>query len=116
MDERAKKRFFWGVLLAWIPALPLVFTFFLVFRDLSTSHATGLAAVAGGLAEAYAILGAGLTFVFEVAAIVLLFRSFSRGQLMRSLFTIASLCCSVVILFMFGIFVWVFFFKMPHTN
>jgi len=116
MDERAKKRFFWGVLLAWIPALPLVFTFFLVFRDLSTSHATGLAAVAGGLAEAYATLGVGLTLVFEVAAVVLLVRSFSRGQLMRSLITVVSLGCSALILFLFGIFVWLFFFKMPHTT
>jgi hypothetical protein len=116
MDERAKKRFFWGVLLAWIPALPLVFTFFLGIRDLSTSHATGIAAVAGGLAEAYAILGAGLTFAFEVAAIVLLFRSFSGRQLMRSLFTIVSLGCSALILFLFGIFIWLFFSHMPHTT
>ena len=116
MDERTKRRFFLGVLLAWIPALPLVFTFFLVFRDLSTSHATGLGAVAGGLAESYLTLGVGLTIVFEVAAIILLLRSFSRGQLMQSLFTIVSLCCSVLILFLFGVFVWLFFFKMPHAT
>ena len=116
MDERAKKRFFWGVLLAWIPALPLVFTLIGGLRDLSTSHATGLAAVAGGLAEVYLTLGVGLTLVFEATAIVLLFRSFSRGELMRSLFTIASLCCSALILFLFGIFVWLFFFKIPHTT
>jgi hypothetical protein len=116
MDERANKRFFCGVLLAWIPALPLVFTFFLGVRDLSTSHATGLAAVAGGLAEAYLTLGVGLALVFEVAAIVLLLRSFSRGQLMRTLFAIASLCCSALILFLFGIFVWLFFFKIPHST
>ena len=116
MDERTKRRFFWGVLLAWIPAIPLVFTFFLVFRDLSTSHATGLGAVAGGFAETYLTLGVGLTLVFEVIAIIQLLRSFSRGQLMRSLFAAASLCCSALILFLFGIFVWLFFFKMPHTT
>jgi hypothetical protein len=116
MDERTKKRFFWGVLLAWIPSLPLAYTLIGGLRDLSTSHATGLAAVAGGFVEAYLTLGVGLTLVFEVAAIVLLLRSFSRGQFMRSLLGIASLCCSVLILFLLGVFVWLFFFKMPHTT
>jgi hypothetical protein len=116
MDERVKKRFFWGVLLAWIPAIPLVFTLIRGLRDLSTSHATGLAAVASGFVQVYLTLGVGLTLVFEVAAIVLLFRSFSRGDLLRSLVAIASLCGSALILFLFGIFIWLFFFKMPHTT
>ncbi len=72
--------------------------------------------MAGGLAEAYLTLGVGLTLVFEVAAIILLLRAFSRDHMMRSVFSVASICCSVLILVLFGLFGWLFFFKMPHVG
>jgi hypothetical protein len=68
MDERKKTRFFWGVLLAWVPTIPLALAFVHIPRDIPTSKAIGLGAVAGMLAEAYLTLGIGLTLVFEVAA------------------------------------------------
>lgn len=116
MDERKKKRFLWGVLLAWTPAIPLALAFVHIFKDLSTSKATGLGAVAGGLAEAYLTLGIGLTLVFEVAAVILLLRAFSREHLMRSLFSIVSICCSTLIVFLFGLLIWLFVFKMARTG
>ncbi len=114
LAEPKRKRFLWGVALAWIPALPLGFTLVHILESLSTSKATGIGVVAGGLAEAYLTLGIGLTLVFEVAAIILLLRAFSRDHIMRSVFSVVSICCSALILVLFGLFIWLFFFKMPH--
>jgi hypothetical protein len=116
MDERKKTRFFWGVLLAWVPTIPLALAFVHIPRDIPTSKAIGLGAVAGMLAEAYLTLGIGLTLVFEVAAIILLLRAFSREHVMRSLFSIVSICCSALIVFFFGLFIWFFVFKMARTG
>ena len=116
LDQRRRKRFFLGVALAWVPALPLGFALVHILRNLSTSKAIGLGAVAGGLAEAYLTSGVGLTLVFEVAAIILLLRAFSRDHLMRSAFSIVSICCSALIIVLFGLFVWLLFFKMPHAS
>jgi hypothetical protein len=49
--------------------------------------ATGLAAVAGGLTEAYVTFGFTLTLVLPVAAIVLLARSLSGASRMRKVFS-----------------------------
>lgn len=68
MDPRKKKLFLWGVLLAWTPWLPLGYT----LRPIFAEKATGLAAVAGGLAETFILVGLVSTVGFEVAAIILL--------------------------------------------
>src|SRR5437899_12068045 len=52
--DQDRKRFAWGVGLAWLPLLSLVPGLFSAFRGVSQEKATGLAAVAGGLAEALA--------------------------------------------------------------
>jgi hypothetical protein len=72
------------------------------FRGISEQRAIGLGAVAGGLAEAYVTSGFILTFVFEVAAIVLLIRSLSRGHLGRGFVAVISICWSALVLFLFG--------------
>ena len=115
-EKGRRRRFLWGAALAWIPAIPLAFAFAHVLRDFSTSKATGLGAVAGGLAEAYLTSGIALTLVFEVAAIFLLLRAFSRDRPVRSAFSIVSICCSALMIVLFGLFVWLFFFKMPHIS
>jgi hypothetical protein len=49
-DDAQKKRFLWGVLLAWIPFFFFILpAFFNAFREISTQKATGLGAVAGGV-------------------------------------------------------------------
>jgi hypothetical protein len=75
-----RKWLLWGALLAGVSSIPFFILFFNFLRVLSPAKATGLAAVAGGLAEAYATFGLILTFALPVAAIVLLRQSFSRGN------------------------------------
>ena len=70
--DRNRRSFFWGAILSAILSIPLIIVFFNTFRGISTQHATGLAAVAGGLAEAYVTLG------------VLLFRSGCPSQQLSS--------------------------------
>jgi hypothetical protein len=77
-------------------------------------EATGLAAVAGGLTETFLLLGLLVTVVFEVAAIILLVRAFERGHWLRSLFLAFSLCLSGLMLLLFGIFLWLSWFRMHH--
>lgn len=116
LGEHKKRRFLWGAALAWVPALPLGFTVVGILRNLSTSKATGFGAVTAGLAEAYLTLGIVLTFIFELAAIILLLRAFSRDHPMRSAVSIVSICFSTLIIVLFGVFVWLLFFKMPHMG
>ena len=114
MDPLKKKRFLWGVLLAWAPWLPTMIGLGYAFRGISAEKATGLAAVAGGLTETFLLFGLVVTVVFEVAAIILLVRAFERGHWLRSLFLAFSLCISGLMLLLFGIFLWLSWFRMHH--
>lgn len=119
MDTQAnaikRKRFLWGALLAWIPFLFLLLpTAIRFFGSLSSQKATGLGAVAGGISESLATFGLAVTVVFEVCAIVLLVRAFSRGHAARSLFSLLSLCCSGLIILFLGVFLWVSYFGMQY--
>jgi hypothetical protein len=82
-DDPAKRRFLWGVLLAWTPFLfavvPSIIGIFNAFREISTQKATSLGAVAGDLAEAFATFGLAAAFAFEVAAVGLLVRILQRA-------------------------------------
>src|SRR5215472_16957357 len=86
--ERKKKRFLWGMVVTCALSAPLIVGMSSAFRGLSTEKATGLAAVAGGLAEAYAIFAVVLSFALPIAAIFLLSRSFARGHGLRSFFSL----------------------------
>jgi hypothetical protein len=109
-DDPAKRRFLWGVLLAWTPFFFSVFPGLLnAFREISTQKATGLGAVAGGLTEAFATFGLFATVVFEVTALVLLVRAFSKGHPMRTFFSVLSICCSGLMLTILGLFLWLSF-------
>src|SRR3954447_20327829 len=94
-------RFIKGALLAWIPCL-LFFVPVIVFafRDISASKATGLGAVAGGLAEGLVIFGFTAMVVSEATAIVLLARSFSKENAVRNFLSVASICCCALMLAM----------------
>jgi hypothetical protein len=110
MDERHKKRFLWGMLLAWAPLVPFIPSLLQSFAHLSRNRVTGLGAVAGGLAETYLVLGIGLTLIVEAAAIVLLLGTFSSGDWLRGTISTLSIVCSLMIIFIFGSFVWLFWF------
>ncbi|MGC2321995.1 MAG: hypothetical protein WA463_05135 [Terriglobales bacterium] len=108
-DAIKRKRFLWGVLLAWIPFLFLILPIAVAFvSSLSSQKATGLGAVAGGLSEAMVTFGLAVTLAFELIAIVLLLRAFSRGHPLRAFFSVLSICCSGIVLFGFGFFLWLY--------
>ena len=111
MDPLKKKRFLWGVLLAWTPWLPTIIGLGYAFRGIAREKATGLAAVAGGLTETFLLFGLLATVVFEVAAIILLLRAFEPGHWLRSLFLVFSLCPSGLMLLLFGVFLWLSWFQ-----
>ena len=104
--QRTRTRFLTGVLLAWMPFLLFVVPVLNVFRGVATSKATGLATVAGGLAEGLVTFGFAALVMAEVTAIVLLARGFSKVSGFRSFLSVASICCSLLMMAMMGIFVW----------
>ena len=116
-DDIKRKRFLWGVCLAWTPFLfltiPTAIGIFSALRGISREKATGLAATAGGLVESLSTFGLVATLVFEVAAIILLLRTFSGGRPVRALFSVISICCSGFMLTILGLFLWLFVFR-PH--
>ena len=114
-DERKRKYFLWGTVLTWTLSVPLIIGIFHAFRGISEQKATGLGAVAGGLAEAYVIFGLILAFVLPAGAIVLLVRSFSAGHWARTLLSLLYICGSALTLAFAGLFVWLSFIYLPHT-
>ena len=76
------------------------------FRGVSQEKATGLAAVAGGFAEALAIFGLIAFVACQVAAIVLLARGMRREAWGRSMVALVSIVCSVGILALTALGTW----------
>ena len=116
MDESRRKRFLWGVLLAWLPSIPFVIGLAASFKGFSEQRATGLGAVAGGFAEIFAAFGFALAFLFEVGAIVLLIRAFSGENRLRAFFSVVSIGVSVLMLFLFGLILWLFLVESRHYS
>jgi hypothetical protein len=115
MDSDLKqKRFLWGVALAWAPSIPIVIGLGNAFVGVGNSKATGLAAVAGGFAEMYVLLGLAATLICEVSAMVLLFRAFSSGHGVRSVLSVVSICVSGLMILFFGFSLWIFWFMSHH--
>lgn len=108
-QERKRKRFLYGILLAWIPAIPLAIAVRTLSRGFSEQKATGIGAVIGSLAEGYFISGVILTFIFQAAGIVLLARSFAGGHRLRSVLSVFSIMWSAWIFFLFTLLVWALF-------
>jgi hypothetical protein len=113
--DHRRKSFFWGIGLTGILSIPLIIVLFNAFRGISAEKATGLTAVAGGLAEAYVTLGILLSFGLAVGAIVLLLRSFSAGHRMRGLISLLCICACALTLAVASLFVWGVLVYLPHT-
>lgn len=113
-DSLRQKRFLWGVALAWIPWIPAMVGLRNAFAGISNTKATGLAAVAGGIAEAYVTFGLVATLICEGAAIVLLFGAFARGHGVRSAFSVLSICMSGLMILLFCLSVWFLWLQSNH--
>jgi hypothetical protein len=103
VDDLKKKRFLWGIVLAWVPWIPVIIS---AFRGISEQKATGLGAVAGGISESLIVWGLITMVICQVAAIVWLSRSFSPEHAMRSLISGFSICLSTVMLALMGWVTW----------
>jgi hypothetical protein len=115
MDNDAKtKRFFWGMVLAWIPSVPLIIGVFSSFRGISGQKATGLGAIAGGVSEVYLTFGVILTFLLLGGSMVLLGRSFSSAHPVRATLSVLSIGWSAVIFSILGVLVWLLLVHLPH--
>jgi len=119
IDAAKTRRFLWGTLLAWIPFLffmfPTMIGLFSAFRGASSGKSTGVAAVAGGFGELLSVFGLAAALVFEIVAIVLLVRAFSKEHPIRSLLSVFSVCCSGLMITILGLFLWLLFFRLPHS-
>lgn len=112
MDDVKKRRFLWGVALVWVPWIPIGIGLLI---GILRQKATGLGAVAGGLTELLIMWGIGSILVSQVGAMVLLFRAFSPGHWMRSLFSVMSICLSGLMLLLVGLFLWLSWFQKHHS-
>jgi hypothetical protein len=114
-DDLRHKRFLWGVVLAWSPWVPMMIGLSYLFRGMWNSKATGVAAVAGGFAEGYVLVGLAATLICEVGAMALLFRAFARGHGVRSVFSVLSIGVSGLMILLFTLSLWVFWFQNHHA-
>jgi hypothetical protein len=106
MNERPIVRFWWGVLLAWAPLVPTLIGFGYALRGISSTKATGLAALAGGVAEMLVLWGFATMLISQIVAIVWLWRRFSRNNIFRNLVGAASLCMSGLTFLLLAFFLW----------
>jgi len=111
MADASSKRFLIGITLAWAPWILTIIGLAYAFRGISNTTATGLAAVAGGLAESFVLWGVLAMVVAQVAAIVWLGKSFSPEHWLRNLVSVFSIVLSglllvLVCLFVVSIWIW----------
>jgi hypothetical protein len=116
VDELKKKRFLWGVGLAWAPWIPTLIGLSRVLRGISEAKATGLGAVGAGLVESIVLWGIITILIGQITAIVLLLRAFSYGHWVRSLFSVLSICLSGLMLFLVFLFLWFSSFRVSHAS
>jgi len=114
VDDPNTKRFLWGASLAWAPWVPTLIGLGYAFRGIWNSKATGLGAIAGGLAESFVLWGIVAMIVSQVAAIVWLSRSFSYEHPVRSLLSVLSICLSVLMLALTCFLLWFAWFQARH--
>ena len=113
-DELKRKRFLWGVALAWAPWVPMMIGFSYLFKTEVNTKATGLELLDGGFVVAYRWSGLAATLICEVGAMALLFRAFSRGHGARSAFSVLSICVSGLMILLFCLSLWLLWFQMHH--
>jgi hypothetical protein len=115
VDGVRKKRFLWGVALAWTPWIPILIGLGDALIGISRQKATGIGVVTGGLTELFVVWGIGAILIGQVVAIVLLFRAFSPGHWVRSLFSVLSIRLSGFMLLLLGLFFWLSWFQAHHN-
>jgi hypothetical protein len=113
-DDIKRKRFLWGVCLAWTPFLFFIPAVTSLFNGIAKEKATGLAAIAGGFREFFSTFGLAAVLTFEVAAVILLLRTFSGARPVRALFSVLSICCSGFMLLILGLYLWTVIFLSHH--
>jgi len=100
MADLKRRRFLWGLLLAWSTLPPVMYGCANAFKGVSEQKATGLAVVVGGMAEGLVPYGLLLTVIAQTAAIALLVRGFSAEGAGRTVLSVVSICWSVLTLFL----------------
>jgi hypothetical protein len=114
LDELKKKRFLWGVALARAPSVPALIGLSNVLRGMSRARATGLAAVAGGLAEMFAVCGIGAILIGQTLAIFITSSAFSPADWMQNLFSVLLICLRGLMLLFVSPFPWLMWFQTHH--
>jgi len=99
-DDLVQRRFLWGLLLSWSPWVPTLFGIGAALVGVLNSKATGIAVLAGGIAELLVWWGIVAILISQIAAITWLARSFSTTHIWRSLIAAASIFASTVTLFL----------------
>jgi hypothetical protein len=111
VEGLTRKRFLWGVFLAWAPWIPTLIGLRNVFRGIFEQKATGLGAVAGGLSELFVMWGLGSMIISQVAALVWLCRAFSREHWVRNVVSALSICLSGLMLVIVCFCLWFAWFQ-----
>jgi hypothetical protein len=94
MADAIKRKFLIGALLAWE-----------AFRGMSNAKAIGLAAIAGGVGEGFALWGIVAMVIAQIAAIVWLAKSFSSESWLRNFVSVVSIVLSGLMLVLVCLFV-----------
>jgi hypothetical protein len=115
-QERKRRWFVWGTVVTATMSIPPIIGMFNTVRGISNSKATGLGAVAGGLAEGYVTFGVVLAFAMPITAIVLLSRSFARGHEARSIFSLVCICWNAFMFALAGLFLWLYLVYLPRAG
>jgi hypothetical protein len=105
-DDRKRRRFFWGLALAWLPFIPVLVGLVNAFRGISQQKATGIGAVAGGIAEMGVLYVLTLAPILAISAMVLLLRSLSKAHPLRNIWAAISLCWSALMIAVLALFFW----------
>ena len=113
-DDRKRRRFFWGLALAWLPFIPVPIGLANTFRGISENKATGIGAVAGGIAEMGAFYVLALAPILTVAAMVLLVRSLSKAHPLRNILAVISVCWGALMIAVLALFFWLVYVKFPQ--
>ena len=113
-DNRKRNRFLWGIALAWLPFLPLLVGLANTFRGVSEQKATGIGAVAGGIAEMSVLYVITLAPILTISAMVLLLRSLSKAHPLRNMFAVISVCWGALMISVLALFFWLVYAKFPQ--
>lgn len=113
-DDRKRRRFFVGLALAWLPFIPVPVGLANALHGISAQKATGLGAVAGGIAEMGAFYVVALAPILTVAAMVLLLRSLSKAHPLRNILAVISVCWGALMIAVLALFFWLVYVKFPQ--